>query len=143
MSRTLSSRKREGGISLETLQQKRASSCVEGRISWFFSTCGSNLGIPLTLQWGPQGPTLGASGKSSLLASFEGPLGIPLQSLPMKRSSSGFHAATSGFLFSANMDLGFFLEFPQGSQASFRVEACKSAVLSSWKSSVRLPIGLT
>ena len=34
MSSTLSRLKREGGISLETLQQKGASSHVEGRISW-------------------------------------------------------------------------------------------------------------
>ena len=35
---------REGEISHETPQQKRASSRVEGRISWFLSSCGSKLG---------------------------------------------------------------------------------------------------
>ena len=39
--------KKEGGISLEMLQQKRASSGIEGRISWFFSSCGRKLGVPL------------------------------------------------------------------------------------------------
>ena len=63
MSKTLSRLKREGGISLETLQQKRASSCVEGRISWFFSSCGRKFGVPLELRCGPQGPDLVASVK--------------------------------------------------------------------------------
>ena len=40
MSRTLSRLKRESGISVETAQWKRASSRIEGRISWFFSSCG-------------------------------------------------------------------------------------------------------
>ena len=73
----------------------------------------------------------------------EGPLGIPPQLLLGRWSSSGVEAGTSGFLSSANMDLGVPLEFPQGSQASTRVETCKSALLSSWKSSVRFPVGLT
>ena len=37
--------KREGGISLEMLQQKRASSGVEGRISWFSRVAAGNLGF--------------------------------------------------------------------------------------------------
>ena len=39
----------EGEVSLEMLQQKRASSCVEGRISWYFLSCGRKLGVPLEL----------------------------------------------------------------------------------------------
>ena len=34
--------------------------------------------VPLELRRGPQGPALVASGKASLHASSEGPLGIPL-----------------------------------------------------------------
>ena len=41
--------KREGGISLETPQWKRAYSHIEGRISWFFLSCGRKLGVPLEL----------------------------------------------------------------------------------------------
>ena len=41
------------------------------------------------------------------------------------------------------MDLGVALGRAQGSQALSRVEPCKSALLSSWKSRVRLPVGLT
>ena len=135
--------RREPGISLETPQRKSASACLERRISWFFSSCGSKLGVPLELQQGHQGPARGASGSSSLHASREGPLGIPLQSLLGPRSSSGVEARTSGFLSRANMDLGFPLGRPHGSQVPSRVEPRKSALLSSWKSTVQLPVGLT
>ena len=60
-------------------------------------------------------PLVGASGKSSLHASCTGPLGIPLQLLLQPRSSSTVEARTSGFFSSADMDLGVYLEFPQGS----------------------------
>ena len=56
---------------------------------------------------------------------------------------SGVEAGTSGFLSSADMDLGVPLEFPEGSQASSHLEICNSALLSSQKSSIRLPVGLT
>ena len=49
VSSTLSCFRRERGISLETLLWKRASSRVEGRISWFFSSSGGRLGVPLEL----------------------------------------------------------------------------------------------
>ena len=78
-------------------------------------------------------PLVGASGKSSLHARFEGLLRIPLQSLPGPRSSSGVEAETSGFLSSADMDLRVPLGCPQGSQSSSHVEPCKSALLSSPK----------
>ena len=42
--------KREREISLETLQRKRASSRVEGRISWFLSSCGGKIRVPLELR---------------------------------------------------------------------------------------------
>ena len=88
VSRTLSRLKRKGGISLETLQWKRASSRIEGRISWFCSSCGRKLGVPLELWQGPQGTTRVASLKSSLHVSWERTLGIPLQSVQGPRSSS-------------------------------------------------------
>ena len=93
---------------------KRASSRIEGRISWFFSSCGRKLGVPLQSRWGPQGPTRVASGKASLHASCEGPLRITVQSVPDPRSSSTTQAATSGFLSIADMDLGFLWHFHRG-----------------------------
>ena len=88
-------------------------------------------------------PLVWASGTSSVHGSCMGPLGIPLQSLPGLRSSSGVEAGTSGFLSCADMELGVPLGFPQWSQASSRVETFKSALLSSWKGSVRFPVRLT
>ena len=72
--------KMEGGISLEKLQWKGASSRVEGRISWVFLICGGKVGIPLELRRGAQGPTCGASGKSSLRFSCEDNVGSTLES---------------------------------------------------------------
>ena len=108
----LSRLKREGGISLEMLTQKTAISRVEGRISWFFSSCGRKRGIPLKLSRGPQGPARVASRKASLHASCEGPLGIPLhlvpgpitrlESRPEPQVSSRVLNWISGFLWSFN-----------------------------------------
>ena len=72
----------------------------------------------------------------------EGPLGIPPQLLPGRWSSSGVEAGTSGFLSRTDMDLGVPLD-AQGSQALSHVEPCNSALLSSRKRSVRLPVRLT
>ena len=47
------------------------------------------------------------------------------------RSSSRVEVGTSGFLSSADLDLRVPIEFQQGSQASSRVEPCKSALLKS------------
>ena len=142
MSRTLSRRKSEGVISLETPQWKRVSSRFKGRISWFFSSGGRNLGVPLDLQWGPQESTCVTSGKSSLNASCEGPFGIPLQSVKGPMSTSRVEAGTSVFLSSAAMDLGFPMEFQQVNQASSHVETRKSSFHSNCNSSFRLPVEL-
>ena len=62
----LSNFEREFGIVLKALQGTRASSRVEGEISWFFSSCGK-LEVPLELGWGPQGTSRVVSRKSDLL----------------------------------------------------------------------------
>ena len=64
------------GLSLETLQHKRASSSVQGRISSFALSCGGKCRVPLELRvtWGT---TRAYSGKSELLLRCEGHLGIP------------------------------------------------------------------
>ena len=65
-----------------------------------------------------------ASGKSSLHASCERTLGIPLQLVPGPRSSSGTEARTSVFLSSADMGLGVPMEFQHWIRASSLVETC-------------------
>ena len=39
----------EHGIALHAVKGIRASSCSEGEVSWFFSSCGMNLGYLLEL----------------------------------------------------------------------------------------------
>ena len=134
--------KRECGISLETLQWKAASSRSEGRISWAFSSHSRILGVPLELRWDLK-PACVASGKSSLLSSCEGPLGIPLQLVQVSMTSSRFEARTSVFLSSSDMEIRVPMEFEQESQALSRVETWNSASLSRFKRGVRLPVKWT
>ena len=68
-----------------------------------------------------------------------GSLGIPLPSMPGPKTLCGVGAGTSGFLSSADMDLGVLLESPQGRQSSSRVRACTCALLPRCSSSVALP----
>ena len=70
----------------------------------------------------------------------QGPLAIPLPSMPGPKTLCGFGAGNSGFLSSADMDRGVLLEFPQGSQSSSRMGACTCAFLPSCSSSVSLPL---
>ena len=122
---------------------KQASSRLEGRFSWFFSSCGRNLGVLIKLGWGPQGPARVASGKLSHHVSCEGTLGVPFQWVQGPRSSFRVEVRFSGFLSSADMNLGVPMEFQEESQASSRLGTCKSAFLSSFKSRVRLLVELT
>ena len=87
MSSTLLRLKREGGISLKMLQRKRASSGLEGRISWLFLSCGRMLEVSLEFCRGRQGPTRLACEKSNLHSSWEGLLEIPLQLVQGHRAS--------------------------------------------------------
>ena len=52
-----------------------------------------------------------------------GPLGIPLPSMLEHKTLCGVGGGTGGFLSSADMDLGVFLESPQGRQSSSRMGA--------------------
>ena len=68
-----------------------------------------------------------------------GPLGIPLPSMPGRKTLCGVGAGTWAFLSSADMYLGVLLESPQGSQSSSRVGVCTCVFLPSCSSSVTLP----
>ena len=72
VSRTLSRLKREGGTSLEMSQWKRASCRIEGRISWFSRVAAANLGSLSSYYRDFRDPPIGASGTSSLHASWMG-----------------------------------------------------------------------
>ena len=47
----------EHGSALQPMHGIQASSPAEGDVSWDFSSCGSNLGDILELQWGWPGET--------------------------------------------------------------------------------------
>ena len=98
----LSSFEREPGIALEVLQEKRASSCIEGGISWFVSSCGWRLEIPLQVPRRTQGASRVASGKSSLHSTCEG-----------ERECSGVTAGESGLNSLGRGNLKVFLELRQ------------------------------
>ena len=70
----------------------------------------------------------------------QGPLGVPLPSMPGPKTLCGDGAGTSGFLSSADKDLEGLLESAQGSQSSSPVVACTCAFLRSCSSSVTLPL---
>ena len=77
MSSILSSSKRERGLSLETLQCLRASSSMQGRISWIAWSCGWKLRVPFELRVD---------------------LGDPLVSPQGRQISFGIEMGISGFL---------------------------------------------
>ena len=80
VSSTVSKFKREHGISLEMMQQERASSRDDRGTSWFFWSCSRIL----ELQQGIQGASRVAPGKSNLHSCCEGELSIALESLQGK-----------------------------------------------------------
>ena len=104
-----------GVISLQTPQGKWASSRLEGKPSWIFSSCG----LCSRLMRGTSGTRSGGLRKGQSPCELLGGL--------------------SGFLSSADVDLGVLLKSPQWSQSSSRVGACTCSFLPSCSSSVTLP----
>ena len=69
-----------------------------GRMVGGWREGGGCRGAPLELQRGSQGPAHVASEKSGLFSSCEGPVGIPLKSLPVNRAVSRVQSGNSVFL---------------------------------------------
>ena len=59
----------EQGIALHAMQGNRVSSLIEGEFSWFFSSCGGNLGYILELRHGKPLTTFIFSAMSAFLSS--------------------------------------------------------------------------
>ena len=74
----------ERGTSLETLYRIRASSCDDEGTTWFFSSCG---GI-LLLQQGIHASSCVGPGSPVFHSTWEGELGVALESLQDKETSS-------------------------------------------------------
>ena len=128
----------------------------------FLLRCHSRKGPHLAL-WGESpGFSRVAEGNMGFLLTYDRDIKDPLillQESPLSmrvvRGLSGFLCSRclgQGSLLALRLDLRFPLQCPHGSQGSYGVskgsqassdmETWKSAFLSSWKSSVRLPVGL-
>ena len=123
-------------ISLETPQRKCASSRLEGRTSWIFSTCGKCSRLTTGISGTRAGRLRKGQSPCELLGGLSGfhsrqswGLRPCVESVPEPEDSSPV----------LNMDLGVLLESPQGSQYSSRVGVCTCAFLPSCISSVTLP----
>ena len=112
---TVSSFRRERGISLETLQWERASSCVEGRIRgfprglagiWgFLSSCDVDLTDPLVLPQESQVSVRVARDLSGFLSSQCRGIRPHLKLRPEPQVSSSVLTWLSGFLWSFNREV--------------------------------------
>ena len=123
-------------ISLKTPQRKWASSRLEGRTSWIFSSCGKysrlTTGTSGTRSGGlgkGQSPCELLGGLSGFLSHRSWDLRPCVESVPEPEDSSPV----------LTWILGVLLESPQGRQSSSRVGACTCAFLRSCNSSVTLP----
>ena len=83
------------GSTLESRQGNQDSICMEGGISRCFSSCAGSVGY-LALPRGPEGASHVVSGKSGILSSCEGPLGIPLELVQWIRASSHVEVESLG-----------------------------------------------
>ena len=61
----------EHGIALHAMQRNQASSLGEGKVSWFYLSCGGNLGYILELLWGWPFETRVCSAKSGLWSTYD------------------------------------------------------------------------
>ena len=123
-------------ISLESPLRKWASSHLEGRTSWIFSSCGRcsrlTTGTSGTCSGGlrkGQSPSELHGGLSGFLSRRCQGLRPCVQSVPEPEDSSPV----------LTWILGVLLESPQGSQSSSRVGACTCNFLPNCSSIVRLP----
>ena len=122
-------------ISLETPQRKWASSRLEGRTSWIFSSCGRCSRLTTGTTGTPSGGLRKGQSPCELLG---GLLGF------LSHRCWGLRPCVESLLEPEDSSpvltwIGVLLEFPQGSQSSTRVGACTCAFLSSCSSSVTLP----
>ena len=122
-------------ISLETPKQKWASSRLEGRTSWIFSSCGRCSRRTTGISGTRSGGLRKGQSPCELLGGLSGFLSLRCRGL---RSFLEWVSEPEDFS-TVLQDLGVLLEFPQGSQSSSRVGACTCAFLPSCSSTVPLP----
>ena len=96
----------EQGIALHAMQGNRASSLSEREVSWYFSSCGRNLGYVLELRQGLSLKSFVFSARSGLLSSYDGHLRNLNYAWQENMDASGVEAGDRGSLSSWNSDIG-------------------------------------
>ena len=132
----------EHGIALHAVQKNRASSRGEGQVSWFFLSCGGNLGYIFQLRLAWPSKTRVYSATSELLSSCEGHLGILFEAWQGSRDASQGETETQGPFPVAAWVLGFLSIFKR-SQVSSPFEALNSVCLSRCQRDVRPPVEMS
>ena len=125
MSSTLLSFKREGALSLKMLQHKRASSSMQGRISWCAWRCGGKLTVSLELHVDLGEPLMSPQGSQISFGIARGTLGLLAHHC---RNEYGL-ILSLGRNLRVPLHFGVSAELEQGSQASSCVEARNLACL--------------
>ena len=105
----------EYGIALHAMQGNRASYSSEGEVSWFFSSCGWNLGFILKLRRGGHYKTPLSSVTSGFLSSYEVHLRNLFEAWQGNRDASRGEAGDPVSLSSCHRDMGIAFNFQQES----------------------------
>ena len=105
----------EHGIALHTMLENRASSRDEGEFSWFFLSCGRNLGYILELWQERFFKTRVCTVTSGLLSSYEGQLINVLEAGQGNVDASRGETGNPGSLFSCHSDIGIPIIFQEES----------------------------
>ena len=121
------------------MQGNLASSLSEGEVSWFFSSCGGNLGYILELRQGEPLTTFVFSAMSRLLSSSDGHLRRLNYAWQNSTDVSGGEAGDRGSVSSWHSDIRIPIHF-QESQASSPYEAFNSVCLSRGQRDERPPV---
>ena len=129
----------EHGIALHTMQGNRASSLGKGGVTWFFSSCGGNLGYILELRRGLGLQNSCFSAMSGLLSNCEGQLRIHFKPWPGNRDASQGEAGDPGPFPVATVVFGFLAIFKR-SHISSPLETLNSEYLSRSQKDVSLPV---
>ena len=105
----------ENGIAVHAMQGNQASSCSEGEVSWFFSSCRGNLGYILELRQRWPLKTRVCSATSQLMSNYEGQLRNLLEACQGNTDASRCEVGDRGFLSSCHSDIGIPINFQEES----------------------------
>ena len=105
----------EHGNALHSMHGNRASSLGEGDVSWFFSSCGRNLGYILELWREWHFKTRVCTAASGLLSSYKGQLRNLHKVCLCNRDTSRGEERDPGSLLSCHRDIGIPINFQEES----------------------------